>query len=210
MPASLIALQIFFILLPGFAAAYIVQLLATRKTQSDLERVIEALLFSFIIYVCFVPWNGGRLPFQLVKSSSSGSEVDSIVWQSGNLIVLASVTLAFALAAVAYIHWDGNKVFRLLRLTEKTARNSIWNDILENEAGESQVVQIELADGRSVLGVLLYYSDAAEESSVFITRAMWVTASGDKIQIPGQGILLTKTSGIKSISLLDPGKSESD
>jgi hypothetical protein len=33
------------ILLPGFAAAYVVQQLATRRTQSDLERVIEALLF---------------------------------------------------------------------------------------------------------------------------------------------------------------------
>jgi hypothetical protein len=43
-PTSLVALQIFLILLPGFAAAYVVQQLATRRTRSDLERVIEALL----------------------------------------------------------------------------------------------------------------------------------------------------------------------
>jgi hypothetical protein len=205
MPASLIALQIFFILLPGFAAAYVVQFLATRKTQSDLERVIEALLFSFIIYVCFVPLNHGHLPFQLVKSQTGNSETDSIVWQSAHIGILATMTFGFALAAVAYIKWDGNRIFRRLHLTERTTRNSIWNDIFENEAGQSQVVQVELADGRSVLGVLLYYSDAAEESSVFLAQAVWVTPEGAKIPIQGQGILLTKKSGIRSVSLLDPG-----
>jgi hypothetical protein len=210
MPSSLVALEIFFILLPGFAAAYVVQFLATRKSQSDLERVIEALLFSFVIYVCFVLLNRGHLPFQLVKSSSGGSETDAIVWQSGHIGILAAIAFAFALAAVAYIKWDGNRIFRWLHLTERTSRNSIWNDVLENEAGKDQVVQVELSDGRSVLGVLLYYSDAAEEGSVFVTQAMWVTSKGERIPIPGQGILLTKDSGIRSISLLDPGDDKSN
>jgi hypothetical protein len=202
MPTSLVALQIFFILLPGFAAAYVVQFLATRKTQSDLERVIEALLFSFLIYVCFIPLNGGRLPFHVEKDAQGSS--NAVVWEPARLGILAGVTLVFAIAAIAYIKWDGNRIFRKLHLTERTTRNSIWNDVFENEAGENQVVQVELADGRSVLGVLLYYSDAAEESSVFIANAIWVTSDGKKIPIRGQGILLTKGSGISSISLLDP------
>jgi hypothetical protein len=206
MPTSLVALQIFFILLPGFAAAYVVQFLATRKTQSDLERVIEALLFSFLIYVCFIPLNGGRLPFHVERDAQGSSNV--VVWEPARLGILAGVTLAFAIAAIAYIKWDGNRLFRKLHLTERTTRNSIWNDILENEAGVTQVVQVELADGRSVLGVLLYYSDAAEESSVFIANAIWVTSDGRKIPIRGQGILLTRESGIRTISLLNHGTTE--
>jgi len=53
--------------------------------------------------------------------------------------------------------------FRAVGLTERTTRNSIWNDILEREAIDNQPVQVELADGRNVLGVLLYYSDSSEE-----------------------------------------------
>lgn len=208
MPTDLIALQIFLILLPGFAAAYIVQFLATRKTQSDLGRVIEALLFSFIIYVCFIPANSGRLPFHREKDPLGSG--DTVIWEPTNFGILAAITFAFALAAVAYIKWDGNRFFRWLHLTERTTRNSIWNDILESEAGEDQVVQVELNGGRSVLGVLLYYSDAAEESSVFVTQAVWITSEGARIPIPGQGILLTKESGIRSISLLDPGKTDGD
>ena len=206
MPTSLIALEIFLILLPGFAAAYLVQQLATRRNQSDLERIIEALLFSFVIYVCFIMANHGQLPFHVQKGSDTNS--DSIVWSPSSVGILAAITFGFGLFAVIYINNDWNRVFRKLHLTERTTRNSIWTDIFESEAGREQVVQVELSGGRSVLGVLLYYSDDPDESSVFVTRAAWVTSDGEKIPIPGQGILLTKESGIRSISLLDPAEDD--
>lgn len=203
MPASLLALQVFLILLPGFSAAYVVQALATRRTQSDLERVIEALVFSFIIYVCYTPLNSGKLPFH-IQSSPQGKGDDTVLWEPAQLCWLAAVTAAFALLAVAYSRYDGNRLFRAVRLTERTTRNSIWNDILEREAIDNQPVQVELVDGRNVLGILLYYSDDSEDGSVYLTQACWVDANGQTIQIPGPGILLTKNSGIRSISLLNP------
>lgn len=230
MPTSLVALEIFLILLPGFAAAYVVQQLATRRTQSDLERVIEALLFSFIIYVCFAAANHGKLPFALEKQSAAQAAADTgnanpadksatapakpsaedddsgqtIVWNPGSLGLLAAITFAFGVLAILYINHDGNRLFRRLRLTERTTRSSIWTDIFESEAGQEQIVQVELPGNRSILGVLLYYSDDPDENSLFIAKASWVTADGDQIPIPGQGILLTKQSGILSISLLSP------
>ncbi|HEY6444879.1 MAG TPA: DUF6338 family protein [Acidobacteriaceae bacterium] len=229
MPTSLVALEIFLILLPGFAAAYVVQQLATRRTQSDLERVIEALLFSFIIYVCFAAANHGRLPFNLQKQSVTETEPggafptgnsaaapaetsadqddagQTIVWNAGSLGLLAGITFVFAILAILYINHDGNRLFRRLHLTERTTRSSIWTDIFESEAGREQIVQVELPGNRSVLGVLLYYSDDPDENSLFIAKAAWVTSEGEQIPIPGQGILLTKQSGILSISLLSPG-----
>ena len=153
MPASLLALQVFLILLPGFSAAYIVQALATRRTQSDLERVIEALIFSFVIYVCYIPFNAGRLPFHIVPDPG-GKGDDTVLWEPAQLACLAAVTVLFAIASVAYIRFDGNRIFRKFGLTERTTRNSIWNDILEREAIDNQPVQIELGDGRNILGVL--------------------------------------------------------
>jgi hypothetical protein len=207
-PTSLVALAIFLILLPGFAAAYVVQQLATRRIQSDLERVIEALLFSFLIYVCFVAVNHGELPFSVRKGY--GDTGDTIVWDPRHLGILAAITFAFAILAVVYINRDWNRLFRRLHLTERTTRNSIWTDVFESEAGEEQVIQVELSGGRSVLGVLLYYSDDPDENSLFIARAAWISPDGEKIPIPGQGILLTKESGIRSISLLAPGRHDRD
>ncbi|MGH7173264.1 MAG: DUF6338 family protein [Gemmataceae bacterium] len=127
MPATLLALQIFLILLPGFSAAYIVQALATRRSQSDLERVIEALVFSFIIYVCYVPVNAGRLPFHLASGIPNGGE--TIVWEPRQLGWLALVTAGFSFTAVAYVRFDGNRIFQWLRLSERTTRNSMWDSL---------------------------------------------------------------------------------
>jgi hypothetical protein len=209
MPVTLLALQVFLILLPGFSAAYVVQALATRRTQSDLERVVEALVFSFVIYVFYIPLNSGRLPFH-IQQDPSGKAADTVLWEPAQLTWLAAVTVVFALLAVAYIRFDGNRLFRAVNLTERTTRNSIWNDILEREAIDSQPVQVELGDGRNVLGVLLYYSDASEDGSLYLTQASWVDANGQTVPIPGPGILLTKNSGIRCLSLLNPATDTPD
>jgi hypothetical protein len=203
MPATLLALQIFLILLPGFFAAYIVQALATRRSQSDLERAVEALVFSFAIYVCYVPINSGRLPFRFAQGSATGTS-ETLIWEPAQLGWLFLITIAFSFAGVAYIRFDGNRVFQWMRLTERTTRNSIWNDVFESEAIHGQPLQVELADGRSVLGKLHYYSDAAEDASIYLVEAAWVDANANTIPIPGSRILLTKSSGIRSVSLLDP------
>jgi len=203
MPGSLLALQIFLILLPGFSAAYIVQALATRRPQTDLERIIEGLVFSFIIYVCYTPLNRGRLPFY-IQSDSTNRANDTVIWSPVGLRSLALVTLGFAILATTYIRLDGNRIFQWLRLTERTTRNSIWNDVFETEAIEGQPLQVELSDGRSVLGSLAYYSDAADDASLYLTQAAWVDSEGNTVTIPGAGMLLTKTCGIRSISLLNP------
>lgn len=203
MPATLLALQILLILLPGLSAAYFVQGLATRRLQSDTEKLVEALVFSFVIYVCYMALNHGHLPFQVV-ADATGKGDPSIVWQPAQLGSLAATTAVFALIALVYIRFDGNRLFRLLRLTERTTGNSIWNDIFEHEAIDDQPVQVELGDGRSVLGVLLYYSDSSDEASVYLKDAAWVDAEGGTIPIPGPGILLTKSADIRSVSLLNP------
>jgi hypothetical protein len=208
MPGTLLALQVFLILLPGFSAAYIVQALATRRSQSDLERVIEALVFSFIIYVCYVPLNSGNLPFH-IQSDPASKGNDTVQWVPAQLTWLAVVTAVFSLIVVSYIRFDANQLFRLFRLSERTTRNSIWNDIFESEAIDGQPIQVEMTDGMSVLGNLLYYSDVAEDASLYLTEASWVDANGNTTSIPGPGILLTKLSGIRSVSLLNPADDSS-
>jgi hypothetical protein len=202
MPTSLVALQILLILLPGFAAAYILQLLALRGPQTDFDKAIEACLYSILIYAAFVLLTHGALPFDVVPPKPPATDA-TIVWHSSRLLGLAAITFVFSLVGVSYINLDGNWIFRKLKLTERTTRRSIWNDIFQKEAKAVQVVQVELADGRSILGLLTYYSDSADDCSVYMEQASWVDSTGATIQIPGPGILLTKNANITSISLLD-------
>lgn len=206
MPSSAVALQILLILLPGFASAYIVQLIAVRAKQSDLDKVIEALLFSFLIYVTNAAIQHGSSPVTFVRTAQG----DSIDFHPGNVLWLAALSLVYALLMIAYVQWDGARFLRKLGLTERTSRNSIWNDTFQDEQQTidpmlGTIVQVELKDGRSVMGVVSYYSDTADESSVFLRNAQWIDAdSGDAIQIEGPGILLTRNAEITSVSFLDP------
>lgn len=202
MPTSIVALQILLILLPGFAAAYIVQLLALRGSQTDFDKVIEASLYSLLIYSAFMVANSGALPFDLAPPKLPGTET-LIVWHPKQLLALAAIALGFALAATSYINLDGNRIFRWLKLTERTSRRSIWNDIFQAEAKQDQVVQVELEGGRSLIGLLSYYSDAAEECSIYLKQASWVDDNQNTIPILGPGILITGNSKIRSISFLD-------
>jgi hypothetical protein len=209
MPTSILALQILLILLPGFAAAYIVQALAIRGQQTEFDKVIESCLYSFLIYSIFAICNHGHLPFDLAPSKPPLTEV-TVLWHGKALLLLVALTFAIALLAVIFINHDDLRIFRRLKLTEKTSRRSVWNDIFQGEATTTQIVQIELDGNRSLIGVLTYYSDAAEDSSVFVEQASWIDQNGTLTPVPGLGVLLTKAANIKSISLLDPPQTDAD
>jgi small nuclear ribonucleoprotein (snRNP)-like protein len=205
LPTSIVALELLLILLPGFAAAYIVQLLALRGIQTDFDKVIEACLYSCLVYGSFVLLTHGTLPFDVIPPQPPAT--DTILrWHQNRLLGLGALTLAWSIGGAIYINRDGNWIFRWFNITERTSRRSIWNDIFQKEAMRDQIVQVELRDGRSVLGVLKYYSDSSEDCSLYVSNAAWVDQSGEATAIPGSGILLTKNADIQSVSLLDPVK----
>ena len=204
MPTSVIALQILLILLPGFAAAYIVQMLAMRGSQTDFDKVIESCLYSVLIYACFILFTHGFLPFDIIAPKPPATET-TILWHRKALLGLTGITLVVALLAALYVNHDGNRLFRFRRfqLTERTARRSIWNDVFQGEASNSQLVQVELDNNRSVMGVVTYYSDAAEDCSLFLEQARWIASDGKVEPVRGLGVLLTKNANIRSITFLD-------
>jgi hypothetical protein len=47
------AVAILVVLLPGFFCARIIQRLCVTRDQTELDKIVEALLYSFLIYVIF-------------------------------------------------------------------------------------------------------------------------------------------------------------
>jgi hypothetical protein len=198
-PTSEAAIRLFLILIPGLAAAYLVQAPTVRAKQTDFEKVVEALLFSFLIYITYSLFHPGR-PLLLMWDAAKGN---SLQFRSIDLLWLLAITLIYALGLILFVNKDGTTFLRKIGLTERTSRSSIWNDVFQFDR-ESQIVQVELADGRSLQGIVRFYSDTAEESSVFLSNARWIGDEGEIVEVPGPGVLLTKEAKIISISFLDP------
>ena len=199
MPGKIETLAVLLILLPGLTCAYIVQHLAVRKKQSELDKLVEALIFSFVFYVVTLPFFGHALPV----SWQSVNNQFTIVLDWHYLVTLAILAVTTALLYSANLNYDWLLgFFRTIRLTDRTARSSIWNDVFQDISG--RYLEVGIADGRVVIGYLRYYSDEASESSLFLEDAAWKDVDGNQIPVDGPGILLTKRSGITFINFLNP------
>jgi hypothetical protein len=204
MPGKIEALGIFLILLPGFLCAYVVQSLAVRRKQTELDKVVEALLLSFLLYLPTLPFFGYSLPvsWHEVGTNSNIFQI-TLHWKQLVTLAIASVVLGTGYAANINHDWFLS-IFRLLHVTERTARSTIWNDVFQEVGGW---VQVGLAGDVVVSGWLGYYSDEAEDSSLFIEQAAWIDKEGKERLIDGPGILITKEVGIEYVVFL---KSETD
>ncbi len=94
-----------------------------------------------------------------------------------------------------------------MRMTERTSREFIWNDVFANLEGSAQV---GLKDGRNLVGWIGRYSDSGGERSLFLESANWVNDDGSLVKISGKGILLTDKAEIEYVMFLDDAPSSND
>jgi hypothetical protein len=191
-PQGLQTLVALLVLLPGFVSARIARSLSAQAQQSELERVIEALIFSFFTYVIYVLLFGTSLPIQWSPS-----------FQVHRWHVFFLAVMACALGVIWGVIRSKDLALRLLRrwkLTERTSRESVWNDVFSSIEGSAQV---GLHDGRNLIGWIGRYSDSGGERSLFIEKASWVLEDGSTVKISGKGILLTDKAEIEYVMFLD-------
>lgn len=191
MPQGIQTLVALLILLPGFVSARIARSLSAQAQQSELERVIEALIFSFFNYVIYVAIFGTRLPIEWLPSFQvhRGRVVFLAVMACG-LGVLWGVVRSKDLAL---------RLLRKLKFTERTSRESVWNDAFSSLEGTAQV---GLQDGRNLIGWIGRYSDSGGERSLFLESASWIQEDGSTVAIGGMGILLTDKAEIEYVMFL--------
>lgn len=198
------ALEVLLVLLPGFACAYIVQLLAVRRRQTELDKVVEALLFSLLLYLVTLPFFDNRFPLEWQNSTQTAAGVFQFTVHWKHLAVLAALALLTGILYAALINRDWLLLpFRKFKITERTARSSVWNDVFQETGG---YVQVGLADRKKLMGWLRYYSDDPNEASLFLEKASWITMDRDgkasEVPIDGPGILITRQMKIEYVIFL--------
>jgi hypothetical protein len=196
------------LLLPGFISARIVQSFCLGAAKrSDFDKVVDALIHTFFVAVAYAVFVK-RLPLQ-VNSWTDGNKthyaVDAL---RGPLLCLLLIAVTWGVLVMICNNLDVPwKWLRKLRLVHRSSRNSVWHDAFY-DYGDVSYVQVELSDGRFVLGYLQYYSDQPKDGCLFVSDASWIGYGQDGkttiIPIPGPGILLTKSSGIVNVAFLNP------
>ncbi len=201
MPDKAEALGILLVLLPGFACSYIVQLLAVRRKQSELDKVVEALLFSLFFYLVSLPFFGNTLPLSWrVQDAGHPDQYQVLVhWQ--HLLFIAGLAIVSAFAYGIILNLDIlARVLSKIHLSVRSSRVNIWNEAFEEIDG---FVQVGLSGERKVIGWVRNFSDEEGVYELFLEDAAWVVGKdGEQQPINGPGILLTKDSGIEYVVFL--------
>ena len=175
-------------------------MLAVRRKQSELDKVVEALIFSLFLYLCTLPFFGYSLPLSWRVLDASHPDIFQVVVQWPHLAILAVLSLFFGIAYATYVNYD-----LLARILFKfgsrirSSRVNIWNEAFEELKG---FVQVDLSGGRRVIGWVRNFSDEENVYELFLEDAAWVDEKGDQQPINGPGILLTKDSGIEFVTFL--------
>jgi hypothetical protein len=188
-------LAIFTLLVPGFITSAILNLLTVRKDRDALARIIEALVFSFLIYAVasyFLHQN----PTTLIETKNDNEKEYTVTY---NPEYTATVTVV-AIVMACIFGWAFNsgcimELARKLRLTTKTGRMSLWADVF---ATQRRYVIVNLSDGRRIFGWPMFTSDTSEEGTLYLYDPAWVD-DGKYIELDIHGLFLVKKDYIESI-----------
>lgn len=180
-------LNILFLLIPGFISTTILNSVATRKNKDNFGKITEALIFSFLIYaITNIVYEWAPLMTSIQDEETTSSYVLSS--DAKLIIVTLSLSIVIPLIIGALIHNDlHTKVFRLLKITDKTSRSSVWQDSYINE---KRRVTVTLKDERRIYGWPMYYSHDPQDSHIYLFQPAWLNDEGEYIECGTHGMLI--------------------
>ena len=208
MTITIETINILLLLLPGFMAGQIFYSLFHSDDVSMSKRVLDALLFSFFIYLLvslFVAWE----PLAYVRENSGRLEY---VFNKNNKILLFSIAaIVLVPIVVGFIYFTDlvHTILRKLNITTKTSRSNTWNDAFLTE---NRYVIVTFKDGRRVRGYPTMFSSDPEEGFLYLYNPAWINDDKEKEEEPDyiesncHGFLLNRDN-IELIEFtLDPGE----
>ena len=164
------ALNILLFLLPGFLSGQIFYSFFQLKEVSVSKRTLDALLFSFVIYLLVsltVEWE----PLAHVALSESG--LSYVFTNNGELIWFVLVWVFFIPIFIGMVYFSDllHSLLRRAKITTKTSQPNTWSDAFSSQ---DRYVIITLKDKRRVRGYPMMFSTDSEEGYLYLFNPAWV------------------------------------
>ena len=190
-------LALFLLLVPGFVSSAVLNAIVVRETKGRIGHVIiEALVFSFLIYTCLAPFFDGSPISVEVREVGDRTTYQPIADPEFLIYAIGLAILLALIVGTSITHDLHMRLLRWMRLTHRTARDNTWIDIFIDQR---RYVEVTFTDGRRLFGWPLYYSNHPEEGLLYLYDPAWIDGDGNYVDLGAHGILLTKKDSIESI-----------
>lgn len=197
-PQSALAATLY--LLPGFIAAWIYYALTSHPKPPQFERVIQALIFTFIISTIAVP-----IQFLLIWIGNNWAAI--LPWNEATERT-TSLVIAILLGGIAAFisNTDSlHKSFRKFKLTTRTSHPSEWYYILSKKV---TFIILHLQDGRRLYGWPKEWPITSDEGQFYIMVPAWINEDGDQIDLPELDGILIRARDVQWIEFINQGNSD--
>ncbi len=180
-------LRILVFLIPGFLSSTLLNTLIVRRPKETLDKVVEALIFSFVIYAV-VAIAIRETPVVFVPEEVGETTTLSIHYNPKVVVLILALAVLFPLLLGLLTTTNAHmKLLRAVRITEKSARETVWLDVF---ADQKRYVIVNLKSGRRVFGWPMYYSNTPEEGMIYLYNPAWIGDNGQYIDLDIHGLFL--------------------
>ena len=184
-------------LMPGFLTAWVVYGLTTYTKPPQFERVVQALIYSFIVngIVAVLEWT---LLF-------AGRTVKLGVWDNSSELV-ASTVIALVLGLVLSYYMRTDSFFKLARhlnLTSRTPYPSEWYGAF---ATEPRYLVLHLTGGRRISGYPIEWPTEPTVGHFRLTDAAWIQDDNIETPLDADESILIEAKQVEIVELLKDKK----
>ncbi|DAB35886.1 MAG TPA: hypothetical protein CFH80_07760 [Sulfurospirillum cavolei] len=176
-------INILLILIPGFISSIIFRQFHNKEKFDNYEKTIEALVFSVIIYIILILFD----KWQPLAFKDGDIKIPPFI----NLLltIIFMIVIPMLIGFILYKDWH-MKLFRFMKLTNKTSRSTAWEDTFEEQ---KKFIIVHFKDGRRLSGTPMYYSNNEKGIYLYLHNPAWITAENEIIELPEvHGTLISK------------------
>lgn len=186
-------------LLPGLLAAWVFYGLTSHAKPSQFERVIQALIFTFLVQAI--------LPIVRWSLEFIGTRFAIRPWDGASETLASAFVAALLGASLAYLtNKDSfHKWIRAKGFTTRASHPSEWHGVLSERQNH---VVLHLADERRLSGYPQVWPSEPEKGHFFIVQPAWLSETGEHSLLSGIEGLLVNTKDVKWIEFIDQPKEE--
>lgn len=186
MNITLETINILFFMIPGLCASFIIDTIIVRKDLTAISRIIEALIFTFLIYVflSFITNIELFATLKLIDGEISLKFTDDKIFLLS--LIILTIVLPIIVGKVMFSDWH-MRVLRTLKITDKTSRDTTWQDVLIEQ---KRNIVIHLRDERRIYGWPMYYSNLPENGFIYLWNPSWIDMENKYIECNTHGILI--------------------
>jgi len=187
-------------LLPGLLAAWVFYGLTSHIKPSQFERIIQALIFTFLVQV-FLPIV--RWPLEFV-----GNWLPIRPWDSAaETMASAFVAAALGISLAMLTNKDSfHKWLRAMGFTTRASFPSEWYGVFSEDAENPRFVVLHLTDERRLSGYPKIWPSQSDKGHFYIVEPHWLSDTGELIAVNGIDGLLIATKDVKWVEFISQPK----